>query len=367
MIVLQGKLHQCAAMLMFRFAFLPLLLCPLFLPAETITVRDAAALRDLLSKIKPDTVLKIAPGNYGGGYSVREVSGLTIEALDAAKPPVFQGGKEAWHFTRCMKLTLRNIRCTGQSANGINLDDGDQLDAPVKGITLEGLRISETGPTGNHDAIKVSGLEGLTIRNCVIEGWAGQAIDMVGCRKSLITGCEIRGKQGFSQTTGIQTKGGSSEIVIEKCRFFDAGMRPLNIGGSTGMPYFRPQGVKYEARDITVRECTIEGGDCATAFVGVDGAFFHDNAILFPKKWVFRVLQETRAEGFAPCRKVTIENNRIVFRRAEVRTEINIGVGTEPASFVFRGNRWFAEDEPARSMPGLPVEEKEGRYGKDPR
>lgn len=354
-------------MLELRPALLALLFLPALLRAETVTVRDTAALRSALAGIKSDTVLKIAPGTYGAGHEVRDVSGLTIEALDRADPPVFQGGNEAWHFTRCPGLTVRHLTLAGQSANGINLDDGGKLDAPVKGVTLEGLRVRDTGPSGNHDAIKVSGLEGLVIRDCTIEGWAGQAIDMVGCHKVRVTGCEIRGKQGFTQTTGIQTKGGSTEIVIEKCRFLQAGMRPLNLGGSTGMAYFRPPGSKQEAKDITVRDCVIEGGDCAAAFVGVDGATFTGNTILFPKKWIFRVLQETTSPGFVPCRNVTISGNRIVFRRADVRTDLNIGASTDPGSFVFRENHWFAEDAPGRSKPSLPSGETQGVYGRDPR
>ncbi|WAC18398.1 right-handed parallel beta-helix repeat-containing protein [Luteolibacter sp. SL250] len=334
---------------------------------EPRTVTTTAGLKAALSALAPGTVIRIAPGEYGPGNYVRNVSNLTIEALDPASPPVFKGGKEAWHFTRCDGLTLRNLAITGQSSNGINIDDGGRLDSPVAGITLQGLRISNIGPTGNHDAIKLSGLHGFTIRDCHIEGWAGQAIDMVGCHSSLIMDCRIIGKEGWSQATGIQTKGGSSGITIEKCRFIHAGPRPLNIGGSTGMAYFRPPGAKYEAKDITVRDCVIEGGSCAASFVGVDGATFTGNTILFPEKWIFRILQETKADGFAPCRNVTISGNRIVFRRSGVKTEINIGPDTGAESFSFSRNRWFAEDAPDRSRPNLPSVEEQGEYGTDPR
>jgi len=150
---------------------------------------------------------------------------------------------------------------------------------------------------------------------------------------------------------------------VEKCHFVDAGERPLNIGGSTGLAYFRPQGAKHEAANIKVRENVIEGSLCAAAFVGVDGAQFTDNSIRFPTRWVFRILQETREPGFVPCRKVEIRNNHIVFRRSQVQTEINIGDGTEPDTFVFEGNRWHAEDKPERSRPKLPVAESGGIYG----
>ncbi|RYD22760.1 MAG: hypothetical protein EOP87_26830, partial [Verrucomicrobiaceae bacterium] len=286
------KIHTLTAVLLF--------MAPLCIAArEPQKVTTPAELKAALSALQPGTVIRIAPGEYGSGHYVRGASDVTIEALDPSSPPVFRGGKEGWHFSQCDGLTLRNLTITGQTSNGINIDDGGQLDRPVKGIILEGLAISDVGPAGNHDAIKLSGLTGFTIRNCRINGWGGQAIDMVGCHSSLITGCTITGKDGFTQTAGIQAKGGSSAILIENCRLIRSGLRPLNIGGSTGIPYFRPAGAKHEAKDITVRGCVIEGGDCAAAFVGVDGALFTGNTILHPEKWIFRILQETKAEGFA--------------------------------------------------------------------
>jgi hypothetical protein len=50
-----------------------------------------------------------------------------------------------------------------------------------------------------------------------------------------------------------------------------------------------------------------------------------------------------------------------------IRSDVNVGGGTAPETFVFEGNRWFAEDRPEASRPRLPVAEKEGVYGTDPR
>ena len=125
--------------------------------------------------------------------------------------------------------------------------------------------------------------------------------------------------------------------------------------------------MKYEARRVIIRQNEISGSLCACAFTGVDGAEFTGNTILFPEKWVFRILQETTDDGFVPCGNVLIEDNAIVFRRLQVSIEINVGAGTAPETFRFAGNRWFAEDSPDRSRPKLPSEEKDGHYGSDPR
>lgn len=339
----------------------------LVVDAAEIRVNQAQELKPALTALKSGDVLKIGPGTYPGGNWISNLSKLTIEAADPAHPPVFHAGTEAWHFTRCPDLTLRHLVITGQTGNGINLDDGGIRDQPVSGVTLEHLEVRDIGPTGNHDGIKISGLNKLTIRGCKLEGWGGQGIDMVGCHEVSVSECELRGKEGFSATAGIQMKGGCSEITVENCRLVRAGLRPLNVGGSTGIPFFRPPDAKYEARGIVVRSNRIEGSECAAAFVGLDGGEFSENTVLFPEKWVFRILQETREAGFAPCRNVSVRNNRIVFRRSQVTTEINIGDGSSPESFKFEANRWFAEDSPERSKPHLPVEEARQGIGKDPR
>ena len=337
------------------------------LVAEELTVSSPAELRAALVRLEDGDTLRIAPGEYPGGHHVAGRANLTVTALDPAKPPVFVGGANAWHFSRCPNLTVTHLHTRGQTDNGINLDDGGDRDAPVAGITLAHLEVREVGPRGNHDGIKGSGLVDLTIRDCLIEGWGGQGIDLVGCHRSRITGCRLVGREGFGATAGVQLKGGCSEIVVERCTFTNAGARPLNLGGSTGLDYFRPPGATHEAAKLVVRDNLIEGGECAAAFVGIDGVDFSGNTILFPERWIFRILQETRAPGFVPCRNVRVTGNRIVFRRAQLRSDVNVGDETAPETFAFAGNRWFAADRPEASRPQLPVAEAGGAYGQDPR
>jgi len=337
------------------------------LTAADHTVRSPGELRAALPNLAEGDRLLIGPGDYPGGHHLEGIAKLTITALDPENPPVFVGGSNAWHFSRCPGLTVTHLHTRGQTGNGFNLDDGGDREKPVEGITLANLEIREVGPEGNHDGIKCSGLVNLTIRDCLIEGWGGQGIDFVGCQRSLITGCRFVGKEGFSASAGVQLKGGSSEVTVEKCHFVNAGERPLNLGGSTGPEYFRPAGAEYEAAKLVARGNLIEGGACAVAFVGVDGAEFIDNTILYPERWIFRILQETTEPGFAPCRNVRVTGNRVVFRRSQLRSDVNIGGNTAPETFVFEGNRWFAEDRPEASRPQLPVEEKGGVYGSDPR
>ena len=350
-----------------KLLLIALFLLPVSASSAEHLVSSVEELRAAIASLADGDTVRIAPGEYPGGHHVRGIARLTITALDPERPPVFVGGGNAWHFSRCPGLTVTHLRTRGQTSNGFNLDDGGEGGNPVAGITLANLEIHEIGPQGNHDGIKASGLVNLTIRDCLIEGWGGQGIDLVGCHRSLITGCRFVGKEGFSASAGVQLKGGCSEIVVENCHFLNAGERPLNLGGSTGLDYFRPPGAKHEAANLIARGNLIEGGLCAAAFVGVDGAEFSDNTILFPHRWIFRMLQETNEAGFVPCRNVRVTGNRIVFRRNEIRADVNVGGGTAPETFVFEGNHWFAEDRPEASKPRLPVEETGGVYGTDPR
>jgi hypothetical protein len=335
--------------------------------AKVVEVRHDAELRTALAKLEAGTTLKIAPGTYRGGLSVIGVERLVVEAADAKRPPEFVGGTNAWQFSRCNGLVVRNLVCRSQTGNGLNIDDGGERTRPVRGVRITNVTVLETGPRGNFDAIKCSGLTDLVIEDCRIEGWGGQAIDFVGCRDAIIRRCRITGRDGFSQATGPQFKGGTENVVIEDCVFVNAGQRPIHAGGSTGMDYFRPPDARFEARNITIRRNVIVGGDCAAAFTGVDGAVFEANVVVNPSHWVFRILQETRLDGFPPCRNVVVRGNVIVFRRSGLRTEVNVGDATAPETFRFERNAWYAEDAPHQSRPTLPGVAVKQVHGQNPK
>lgn len=356
-------------------AALVLLIASLYtsLRAATVDVSNDAELRAALRDAKPGTNVRIASGTYSGALYLDGLAGsseqpIIIEGADPERPPVFDGGSEAIHLTDAAHVTLRHLIIRGQTGNGINIDDGGSYGSPAHHITVEHVAFRDIGPRGNHDALKLSGVNDLIVRNCTFDGWAGQAIDMVGCHRARIEACAFRAKEGFDSTTGPQAKGGSSDIVITRCRFTGPMQRGVNVGGSTGLKYFRPPDVRtFEAKDVTVERCDFRDGVIAPiAFVGVDGAVARGNTIRRPGKFVFRILQETTEPGFVPCRNGRIENNVIIFRRSEVREPINIGPNTDAKSFRFAGNQWYCEDDPARSKPNLPSPETDGTYGVAP-
>jgi hypothetical protein len=348
-------------------------------------VHNVEELRTAVAAARPGTDIQVAAGDYAGGVYFENVHGaagepVVIEAADVAHPPVFRGGADFMHFSRVSYLTLRNLSGTGATENGINIDDGGVYDKPSHHVVLTGLKLSDIGPHGNHDALKLSGLDDFRIERCDIERWGtgeGSGIDMVGCHGGVIEGNIFRHLPGDETVTGgnaVQTKGGCRNINVRLNHFENAGTRTVNIGGSTGLQFFRPpltswppNEPRYEAKDITVEGNTFVGSDAPFAFVGVDGATVRYNTIYRPRRWAMRILQETRAPGFAPCRNGVITDNIIVFRSDEwFEGGVNVGTGTDPKSFRFARNFWYCLDAPQRSRPTLPTREDDGAYGQDP-
>ena len=340
--------------------------------ARTVDVANVTELRAAVRDLEPGSTIRLAPGTYPGGLFIENLRAtadrpVIIESSDPDDVAIIAGGAEGIHLTDVAHVIVRQLAIRGQTGNGINIDDGGTYESPSHHVTIEEVAFRDIGPKGNHDALKLSGVNDIVVRRCTFDGWAGQAIDMVGCHRGRIENCRFSAVEGFDNTTGPQAKGGSREILITGCRFTGPIGRAVNIGGSTGLQYFRPPDVRtFEAKDVTVQKCTFEGVDAPVAFVGIDGSIFRDNTIKHPRRWVLRILQETTADGFVPCRNGHFENNTIVFRRSDVREVVNIGPKTDPKSFVFKGNKWFCADNPARSKPALPSPEENGTYGVDP-
>jgi hypothetical protein len=363
------RLRPCSRLVATAVALLALALPA---AAAPVVVRDDAELRRALAQLRPGRVVRIAPGTYRGGLSARPRGTarkpIVIEALDRRDPPVLRGGNGGLHLVSATHVTVRDLVIEGCRHNGVNVDDGGTIDVPARHVRLERLVVRDVGPTGNVDGIKLSGLDDFAVVDCVLERWGsgGSGVDMVGCHDGEIRGCTFRhGDEAGG--SGVQMKGGCRAVAVRRCRFEHAGHRAVNLGGSTGRPYFRPRDPGYEAKDLVVEDCVFVGSSAPVAFVGVDGAVVRHNVFYRPRRWVMRILQESRGEDFVACRGGVFERNVVVFRAGELRAHVNVGSGTAPETFRFRENVWFCEDDPSRSRPSLPAREEGGIVGKDPR
>ncbi len=354
--------------------------------AADITVRDAASLRAAVAAAQPGTRIFLAGGEYGGGFHFTNLRGapgrpIVLAAADGAQPPVFNGGNTGLHFSNPAYLELQGLVITKSAHNGINIDDGGSPEATrdeqpsTRHVVLRGLRISDIGGDGNHDGIKLSGLYDFRVVECTIERWGtkgGSAIDMVGCHRGTIEASVIRHiDPAPGNCTAVQCKGGTSDVKVQGNRFENAGGRGVNIGGSTGLAYFRPRlregAERAEARNIVVEGNTFVGGVTPVAFVGVDGAVVRFNTIERPGRWALRILQENKTAGFVPSRNGQFTDNVIVFDSTRWgESGVNTGAGSAPETFTFARNWWYCADRPDRSTPKLPSAEAEGVYGRPP-
>ncbi|WP_296456238.1 right-handed parallel beta-helix repeat-containing protein [Rubinisphaera sp.] len=332
-----------------------------------VTVKNASQLRQEVKRAEPGDVISLAAGEYGNGITLEKLSGTKAQPIviagDPASLPTFTGGNQAFHLVDCNYVTLRNLHVSGCSGNGINADDGGSYETPSRGLVFENITIEKIGPRGNHDGLKLSGLVDFAVRNCKFAGWGGSAIDMVGCQDGVIEGCEFIGIEGFSQDTGVQNKGGTERILIQRNYFENAGQRAVNLGGSTGLQYFRPKLCDYEANEIIVVGNHFVGSMSPIAFVTSTNCEVRKNTIVNPEKWVIRILQEQPTDKFLPCQKGVFEENLIVYDN-QVQTFVNVGANTKPESFTFRNNAWFNSQSNRR--PTLPVKEEGGIIQVDP-
>jgi hypothetical protein len=339
--------------------------------AEEVTVDSTNSLRSAISRAKPGTTILIAPGVYSGGLHFRNVSGnaearITIKGADSEDPPVFKGGPQAMHLTDCNYVTLANFIVDGCSTNGLNCDDGGSISTPMRHLIVENVTVKHIGPRGNHDGLKMSGVDQFIIRNCRFIGWGGSGIDMVGCHKGVVEDCYFHGKEGFQNSEAIQMKGGCADNLVQCCFFDRAGDRGLNLGGSTGLRYFRPSVGDYEAARLTVAGNRFYGCQAPVAWPTSAHNRVVQNTIVLPEKWIGRILQETRDPRFKPSHDGIFEKNAVVFDRRVGQPEfINIGPGTASDTWKFIGNVWYGTD--GNRKPKVPGAETGSIYQVDPK
>lgn len=329
-------------------------------------------------EVGPGDAIRLLPGEHAPGTYLENLAG-TAEApiwLGGASDqprPVIRGGGQALHLSRARYVVVERLEVAGATQNGINCDDGGDYADPeaARHIVFRDLVFRDIGTGGNQDALKLSGVNDHFVLDCEFARVsAGSAIDQVGCHDGVIARC------AFSDmgSNAVQCKGGSENIEIRWNRFVNAGARAINIGGSTGFQYFRPPlsttQPNAESRNIRVIANVFEGSDAPVAFVGTVGSLAANNTVVDPDRWILRILQETLTSEpyvFLPCGGNAFRNNLVYYNRGRLSTHLNIGPNTDPASFGFSNNLWFAHDRPEGSQPVLPVAEADAVVGLDPR
>jgi hypothetical protein len=338
--------------------------------------------------LQAGTAVYLHAGTYPGGVLLSDIRGTSaspvwIAGAPGESRPIIKGGGDGLHFIRPRYLVVQDLDIRDAAGNGINVDDGDEVGntEAARFVVLQRLTISDTGarPAGIADCLKLAGVSDVA----VLHSTFGQCGDGPGSGAVGVGGVGVhRATVAFNRFSGngygaVQFKGGSDEVDIVGNVIRDAGWRGVNMGGSTGPEFFRPplsdSRPNYEAARIRVQANVFVGGEAAAAFTGCVDCEFSHNTVVDPSKWAVRILQETVSAGryaFAPASKGRVAGNIFYFRRSDLNTgeDINIGPGTDPASFLSTRNVWYAHDAPRQSSPRLGAlrGDRESMVGEDP-
>ena len=314
-----------------------------------------------------DTIMFLA-GTHAGGAHVSQLRGTAARWItimgDPSGATLIEGGGTAFQLSDPSFLRISGLRFDGQTANGVNIDDGGSFDTPATNIIIEHCSWLGIDATGNNDQLKLSGLDDFIVRHCSFRDGSpgGSMIDMVGCHDGVFE--DNRFENGGSNC--IQAKGGSSDLRITRNLFLGGGQRAINIGGSTGLAYFRPQDADYEAADITIWANVFTGAVAPVAYVGAVRCTVMNNTLYLPEKWAVRILQESTDARFLQCGDNTFANNLVLLDNAAAAPTFNIGPNTRPESFTLTSNLWYNLDDPGWQGPNSPVTDAHAIVGRNP-
>jgi hypothetical protein len=280
-------------------------------------------------------------------------------------PALFTGGNTAFQLSDVSYLHIKGLSFEAQKTNGVNIDDGGTYESPSHHIIIENCTWYNMNASGNNDELKLSGIDTFWIAGCSFQNGSagGSLIDMVGCHNGLIRDNTFNN----AGSNCIQAKGGTRYITIEKNWFNNGGQRSINIGGSTGLEYFRPLDANYEASDIFVYSNVFIGSVAPIAFVGSVNCKVINNTLINPSRWLVRILQENTNSGFMTCGNNTFANNICYFNNsANNELGINIGGNTAPETFIFTNNLWFNTDNQNWTGPNKNITHINTILNKDP-
>jgi len=345
-------------------------LTPLASTAGTLTVGQNAqfpSIRLACSAALPGDTILIVDEILQDASTVSDLRGredawITITGNGPSRTQI--SGGRGLQFSKPAYVRIENLRMDGQTGNAINIDDGGTLTEPAHHVAVHNVHFTGMASSGNIDYLKLSGLDSFAVTSVRMENGAagGSGIDMVGCHHGEISGSWF----GSMGSNAIQAKGGTRFITITRNTFVEAGQRAINLGGSTGLAFFRPQNAPHEAADLLVSSNVFIGGATPFAYVGCERVHCVNNTIIRPSRWIFRVLQETvDPQRFVACGNNVFRNNCVVFD-AQVTTHVNVGANTAPETFTLEHNLWFNLSDASRSAPTLPVAESNAIHGVDP-
>ena len=325
----------------------------------------------------PGDEIVMRPGVYGGDHYREKLDQVTIRSADPKRPAIIEGGSQGMQLSDPTNVTLRDIVFRNQELIGLNIDDGGSPETPANNITLKNVIVRDMVTEGNHDGIKLSGVDDFLIDGIQVINWGpgGSAVDMVGCHHALVQNSNFV-HTGKGVDGGVfRPKGGCKDVVFcaNRIQLPSGGGRAIQAGGQTDEEFFRfiDGDTGYEANQVIAEGNVVLGGSSAFCWVNIDGGIFHHNVIYRPGQWVARILNEEIEElPMVDTQNGQFNDNVIVFNDTddEFNEAVNHSDKVLLETFRFARNRWLnlANPNAEGSRPNLPTQEAEGVYGVDP-
>lgn len=321
-----------------------------------------ASLRRALQARTPGAEIVLLAGRYSAPGHIGSPQGTAAAPIKIRGEGTVvidgSGGGVGLAMSDPRYVVIENMTIENAPIHGMNIDDGGSYSTPGDNVVLRRVTFRNIGSGGNNDCLKMSGVDHFYVTesdfsNCRV----GEAIDMVGCHDGVITGNQFHDTPG----TGVQAKGGSRDVLIHGNVFRNVAIHAINMGGSTGDPHVRPANAPFEGERIVAMSNVIEGSRQASiAFLGCGSCLAANNTIVNPSMWIVRILQGSRDTSIVRSRDGHFINNVVYYRQGSLRTILNVGGNTDPGTFAFGNNLYFATDGAAfggtHSGTGVPAE-----------
>jgi len=284
-------------------------------------------------------------------------------------------------------IKLLNLVFRNGHTMGLNIDDGGtwSRENPAHHITIEGCEFYDCDPTHTQGSgLKLAGVDTFVVRNCTFKRCGHNGIDMVGCHEGLVTQCvfmdnlAVDGDDGL----GVQCKGGSRNVVIERNIFKDLYMYGVSLGQASGLAFFRPppgeldgdgQIIDYEAKNCNAYRNIFINVGYPVVFSRSRNCKAYQNTIYIP------ISNADRARGVGGTafvvffrhdpwpdmigtvpvthvRSADVKNNIFYFGTPYGNRPVTFATASpawtdEPETIVMSNNLWYCHDNVSESLP----------------
>ncbi len=285
-------------------------------------------------------------------------------------------------YIKILNLVFRNGHTMG-----LNIDDGGtwSREHPAHHIEIEGCEFYDCDPTHTQGSgLKLAGVDTFTVWDCTFKRCGHNGIDMVGCHEGKIINCvfmdnlAVDGDDGL----GVQCKGGSRNIVIERNLFKDLYLYGVSLGQASGLDFFRPppgeydgdgQIIDYEAKNCNAYRNIFINVGYPIVFSRSRNCKAYQNTIYVP------INNADRARGVGGTafvvffrhdpfpdligsvpvthvRNAEVKNNIFYFGTPYGSRPVSFATATpawneEPETCVISNNLWYCHDNVSESLP----------------